>query len=42
MKYWDKLSVDEMSEEYDDPEDPNNLIIHKLPWCSKGMYTTHC
>ena len=35
----EKLTVDEMSEESDDPDHPNNLIVHKLPWCSKGLYT---
>ena len=37
MKYWKNLSVNEMSEESDDPEDPNTLVVHKLPWCSQGM-----
>lgn len=36
MKYWKHISIDEMSEESDDPEDPNTLVIHKLPWCSQG------
>ncbi len=32
-----------MSEESDDPGDINNLIVHKLQWCSQGtlfMLTT--
>jgi len=37
MKYWDKLTIDDMSEESDDPNDPNTLIVHKLQWRSQGM-----
>ena len=37
MKYWEKLTVNEMSEESHDPEDPNTLIVHKLPWRSQGV-----
>ncbi len=37
MKYWEKLSTNDMSEESDDPKDPNTLIVHKLPWRSQGM-----
>lgn len=37
MKYWEKLTIDEMSEESDDPGDPNTLIVHKLSWCSQGI-----
>ena len=37
MKYWEDITIDEMSEESDDPEDPNTLIVHKLQWCSQGV-----
>ena len=37
MKYWRSLTIDEMSEESDDPEDCNSLILHKLPWRSQGV-----
>ena len=36
MKYWEKLRIDDMSEESDDPDDPNTLIIHKLQQRSQG------
>ena len=36
MKYWEKLCIDDMSEESDDPNDPNTLIVHKLQWRSQG------
>ena len=36
MKYWKDVSLEFMSEESDDPDNPNVLIIHKLPWRSKG------
>ena len=36
MKYWKDVSLEFMSEESDDPDNPNVLIIHKLPWRSRG------
>ena len=36
MKHWKDVSLEFMSEESDDPDNPNVLIIHKLPWRSKG------
>ena len=36
MKYWKDVSLEFMSEESDDPDNPNVLIIHKLLWRSKG------
>lgn len=38
MQYWNDLSIDFMSEESDDPDDSNCLIIHKLPWVSESEY----
>lgn len=35
-KFWQALSLEYMSEESDDPDDSNSLIVHKLPWCSLG------
>ena len=35
MKYWEKLCIDDMSEESDDTN-PNTLIVHKLQWRSQG------
>ena len=36
MQYWQDLSLDFMSEESDDPNDSNCLIVHKLPWLSES------
>ena len=38
MQYWNDLSIDFMSEESDDPDDSNCLIIHKLPWVSESKF----
>ena len=38
MQYWNDLSIDFMSEESDDPDDSNSLIIHKLPWVSESEF----
>lgn len=37
MKYWEKLTIDGMSEESDDLSDTNSLIVHKLSWRSQGV-----
>ena len=33
-KYWSKLSLAYVTEESDDPENPNGIIEHKLQWRS--------
>ena len=33
---WKQLSVDFMSEESDDTEDPHTIVLHPLQWRSKG------
>lgn len=35
-KYWNDLSLEFMTEESDDEDDPNSIIEHKLPWRSTG------
>ena len=37
-KYWEKLSVDFMTEESDDNDDTNALIVHQLQWRSKRRF----
>ena len=37
MKYWKQLSVEFMSEESDDPDDPSVIVIHPLCWRSDSM-----
>ena len=36
VKYWDDLSLEFVTEESDDEDDPNCIIEHKLPWRSTG------
>jgi len=36
MQYWQDRSLHFMSEESDDPNDSNCLIVHKLPWLSES------
>ena len=36
MKYWKDVTIDFMSEESDDPTNPEVIIVHKLPWRSEG------
>ena len=31
-KYWKHLSLMYVTEESDDPDNPNGLLEHKLPW----------
>ena len=35
-KYWKHLSLMYVTEESDDPDNPNGLLEHKLPWRSKS------
>ena len=35
-KYWKAVTLDHMSEESDDAKDPNAIVVHHLPWRSKG------
>ena len=37
VKHWKQLGVDFMTEESDDPTDPNAIVVHPLPWHSKSM-----
>lgn len=35
-KYWKHLSQAYMTEESDDPDDPEKIVQHKLPWRSQS------
>lgn len=35
-KYWKALTIEHMSEESDDTNDNNVIVIHHLPWRSTG------
>lgn len=35
---WQQLGIDYMSEESDDSEDPQSIIVHQLKWRSKRQY----
>ena len=37
-KYWQKLSLLYITEESDDPDNPNGIIEHKLHWCSQSKF----
>ena len=37
-KYWKFLSVAYVTEESDDPDNPNGLIEHKLEWTSDSNF----
>ena len=41
-KYWEQLSVACMTEESDDPDNPAQLVVHKLPWRSQSKYSGVC
>ena len=46
-KFWHKLSLAYVTEESDDPDNPNGIIEHKLQWCSQSkllyfMMIIHC
>ena len=40
VKHWKQLGIDYMTEESDDPTDPNAIIIHPLPWRSESEWVT--
>ena len=42
MKLWKAMSYSYTTEESDDPVNPNNLVIHKLPWRSDSEYRFIC
>ena len=37
-KYWKHLNLMYLTEESDDPENPNGIIEHKLPWRSQSKF----
>ena len=37
-KYWQKLSLLYVTEESDDPDNPNGIIEHKLHWRSQSKF----
>ena len=37
-QYWEPLSLDFMTEESDDDNDPTVIVEHKLPWRSSGTF----
>ena len=39
-KYWSILSLAYVTEESDDPENPNGIIELKLQWRSQSMIST--
>ena len=41
-KLWEKISVDDMSEESDDADDTNTLVVHRFPWCSLDIIVLLC
>ena len=42
VKYWNDLSLEFMTEESDDEDDPNCIIEHKLPWYVCLCNTSTC
>lgn len=38
VKHWKQLGIDNMTEESDDPTDPNAIIIDPLPWRSESEW----
>ena len=36
MKYWKHITLAYLTEESDDPDNPNGIIEHKIPWRSQG------
>ena len=36
LERWGKLSYHYMTEESDDPEEPNHIVMHKLEWRSES------
>ena len=41
-KHWKQLGIDYMTEESDDPTDPNAIVIHPLPWRSESKGLVFC
>jgi hypothetical protein len=37
-KFWHKLSLAYVTEESDDPDNPNGIVEHKLLWRSKSKF----
>ena len=37
-KFWHKLSLSYVTEESDDPDNPNGIIEHKLLWRSQSKF----
>ncbi len=37
LVHWKGVTIDDMSEESDDADNGNNIIVHKFMWCSEGM-----
>lgn len=37
-KHWKQLGIEYMTEESDDPNDANSIVIHSLPWRSESEY----
>lgn len=40
-KYWHLLNLMYVTEESDDPDNPNGIIEHKLQWRSKSKFTCY-
>ena len=40
-KYWKHLNLNYMTEESDDPENPNGIVEHRLTWRSQSMECVH-
>ena len=38
VKMWDQITLDIMTEESDDPDDPSVIVEHKATWRSKRKY----
>ena len=38
LERWNKLSYHYMTEESDDPDEPNNIVFHKLEWRSESKF----
>ncbi len=38
MKYWQHITLAYLTEESDDPDNPNGIIEHKIAWRSHGKY----
>ncbi len=38
MKYWQHITLAYLTEESDDPDNPNGIIEHKIAWRFHGKY----